>query len=268
VDAAEVYDNRLYRGLDELIPLHEELFGHLRERYRSLFGSRFEFLLYDVTSAYFEGQAKCNPQAQRGYSRDSRPGCKQVCIGLAVTPEGLPLAYEVFDGNRSDVTTVKDIVGPPKGRLRHFERELLEQRDRRRRNPIELDASLRKRPQKLESAGRRIGRWLGRNTAAEKVFKVAVIAQSEWAAGLQIEEDPGKLDWAATSQGAYLLRTNCTEHDPVRLWRWYVRLTGIEDAFRVGKSDVELRPRVSSAGRSRAGPHSGVLPGPGDVAVF
>ena len=96
VDAAEVYDNRLYRGLDELLALREELFGHLQERYRSLFGSRFEFLLYDVTSTYFEGQAERNPQAQRGYSRDRRSDCKQVCIGLVVTPEGLPLAYEVF----------------------------------------------------------------------------------------------------------------------------------------------------------------------------
>ena len=76
VDAAEVYDNRLYRGLDELLALREELFGHLQERYRSLFGSRFEFLLYDVTSTYFEGQAERNPQAQRGYSRDRRSDCK------------------------------------------------------------------------------------------------------------------------------------------------------------------------------------------------
>jgi len=83
VDAAEVYDNRLYLGLDALLPLREELFGPLRERYRTMFGSCFEFLLYDVTSTYFEGQCARNPQAQRGYSRDNRPDCKQVCIGLA-----------------------------------------------------------------------------------------------------------------------------------------------------------------------------------------
>ncbi len=85
VKAEEVYDNRLYRGLDELLPLRDALFGHLRDRYHSMFGSRFEFLLYDVTSTYFEGQAERNPQAQRGYSRDNRPDCKQVCIGLVVT---------------------------------------------------------------------------------------------------------------------------------------------------------------------------------------
>jgi hypothetical protein len=110
ISTAQVYDNRLYRGLDELLPLREVLFEHLRERYRSMFGAGFEFLLYDVTSTYFEGQCEGNPQAQRGYSRDKRPDCKQVCIGLVVTLGGLPLAYEVFAGNRSDVTTVEEIV--------------------------------------------------------------------------------------------------------------------------------------------------------------
>lgn len=71
---------------------------------------RYEFLLYDVTSTYFEGLAQDNEKAARGYSRDSRPDCKQVCLGLVVTPEGLPIAYEVFAGNRADVTTLEDIV--------------------------------------------------------------------------------------------------------------------------------------------------------------
>ncbi|MDA1088299.1 MAG: IS1634 family transposase [Verrucomicrobia bacterium] len=325
VSAVDVYDNRLYRGLDELLPLREELFGHLRERYRSLFGSRFEFLLYDVTSTYFEGQAERNPQAQRGYSRDKRPDCKQVCIGLVVTPEGLPLAYEVFAGNRADVTTVEDIVdlmekkygraeriwamdrgmvsednldylrerdalyivGTPKGRLRKFERELHDHNDWRQVEPgvevklidhpdskgkeryvlcrsearhekeaamlrrqcdrlrtklMQIDASLKKRPQKPLPIERRIGKWLGRNTAAEKVFAVTLIIEDEMAVGLEIEEDESKLDWAQASQGAYLLRTNCTEQDPCTLWRWYIHLTEVEDAFRVGKSDLGMRP--------------------------
>jgi transposase len=311
--------------LDELLPLREELFGHLRERYRSLFGSRFEFLLYDVTSTYFEGQCERNPQAQRGYSRDSRRDCKQVCIGLVVTPEGLPLAYEVFAGNRTDVTTVEDIVdlmekkygraqriwamdrgmvsednldylrehdalyivGTPKGRLRKFEQQLLEQKDWRQVEPgvevklidhpdsqgqeryvlarsvarhekeaamlrrqrdrlrsklVQIDASLKKRPQKPEPVERRVGKWLGRNTAAEKVFEVEVLIQSGRAVGLHIQEDETKLDWAQATQGAYLLRTNCQEEDPVKLWRWYIHLTEVEEAFRVGKSDLGMRP--------------------------
>jgi transposase len=63
-----------------------------------------------VTSTYFEGQAKGNAKAKRGYSRDKRPDCKQVNIGLVVTPEGLPIGYEVFDGNRADVTTVEEMI--------------------------------------------------------------------------------------------------------------------------------------------------------------
>ena len=106
----QINDARLYRGLDALLPHKDALCAHLLEKYRDWFGVKFEFLLYDVTSTYFEGLAKKNKKAARGYSRDSRPDCKQVCIGLVVTPEGLPLAYEVFAGNRADVTTLQDIV--------------------------------------------------------------------------------------------------------------------------------------------------------------
>ena len=67
-------------------------------------------MFYDITSTYFEGSAKANPQAKRGYSRDGRPDCPQVCIGLVTTREGLPLAFEVFDGNRPDVTTTQEMV--------------------------------------------------------------------------------------------------------------------------------------------------------------
>ena len=322
----EVYDNRLYRGLDELLPLRDDLFGHLKERYENWFGKRFEFLLYDITSTYFEGQCEGNPLAQRGYSRDHRPDCKQVCIGLVVTPEGLPLAYEVFAGNRADVTTVEDIVdlmerkygaaeriwamdrgmiseenldylrqkqalyivGTPKGRLKLFERQLLEkenwheveqgvevkilehpdegsceryvlcrsrsrhekeaamlrgQRERLRKQLEQIDISLRKKPaSRPDLIERRIGKWLGRNTAAEKVFCVEVIVEEGKATGLRISEDQSKLAWADAAQGAYLLRTNCAEEDPRKLWRWYIQLTEVEDAFRTGKGDLGLRP--------------------------
>ena len=122
-------------------------------------------MIYDVTSTYFEGQCVKNPQAKRGHSRDHRPDCLQVCIGLVVTEDGLPLGYEVFEGNRHDSTTLKTIVdtmerkygrsrriwvldrgivseanlqmlrerdgryivGTPKATLRRFEQHLLEQ---------------------------------------------------------------------------------------------------------------------------------------------
>ena len=106
----KVHTDRLYEGLDELLPHKETIEKHLRERLGQLFDLDYELLLYDVTSTYFEGQCKGNPQAKRGYSRDKRPDCLQVCIALVVTTDGMPLGYEVFDGNRHDSTTVEEIV--------------------------------------------------------------------------------------------------------------------------------------------------------------
>ena len=105
-----VNSNRLYRALDQLLPHKQALEQHLRRRLGELFGLKYDLLLYDVTSTYFEGLAERNPLAQRGYSRDHRPDCKQVCIALVVTREGMPVGYEVFAGNRTDVTTVEEIV--------------------------------------------------------------------------------------------------------------------------------------------------------------
>jgi transposase len=110
VSAEKVNEDRLYRALDVMEPLKESLMAHLKERYTRWFGARYDFLLYDVTSTYFEGLCARNPDARRGYSRDSRPDCLQVCIGLVVTTDGLPIAYEVFEGNRTDVTTVREII--------------------------------------------------------------------------------------------------------------------------------------------------------------
>jgi transposase len=167
VSPDKVNDDRLYRGLDALLPHKDKLFAHFQKIYGEFFGITYDLLLYDITSTFFEGQEAGNPQAKRGYSRDSRPDCVQVCIALVVTPEGLPLAYEVFDGNRTDVTTVEEImalmrekygqerrtwvmdrgmvsednlkalraagasylVGTPKSMLRQFERQLLEESD-------------------------------------------------------------------------------------------------------------------------------------------
>jgi hypothetical protein len=108
-------EDRLYRGLDELAEKKDQLTAHLLKRYESLFGVGFEFLVYDVTSTFFEGQGG-GLKAARGHSRDKRPDCKQVCIGLVVSSEGLPLAYEVFAGNRSDVTTVQEIATMMEGK--------------------------------------------------------------------------------------------------------------------------------------------------------
>lgn len=110
VSSLSVNDDRLYRALDRLLPQKAALEEHLKERAGELFGLDYDLLLYDLTSTYFEGACHTNPQAQRGYSRDSRPDCKQVTIALVVSRDGFPLGYEVFAGNTADVSTVEDIV--------------------------------------------------------------------------------------------------------------------------------------------------------------
>lgn len=110
VPADKAEEHRLYRTLDRILPLKRDIETHLKERIGELFDPDLDLILYDVTSTYFEGGAANNGQAKRGYSRDHRPDCKQVCIALVVTKDGFPLGYEVFDGNRTDVTTVEEIV--------------------------------------------------------------------------------------------------------------------------------------------------------------
>jgi transposase len=327
VPFSRINDARLYRGLDRLHAHKDALCSHLHARYRSWFGVEFEFLLYDVTSTYFEGKMEGSKKAQRGYSRDQRPDCRQVNIGLVCTPEGLPIGYEVFAGNTADVTTVEAmvelmekkygqpkriwvldrgmvseenieflrergaryLVGTPKSQLRRFEAALLEkehwaevqpgvevklvthpdgaegeqyvlcrssarrekelamlesQRQRLRAQLDRTHATLQRRPAKDPGQiERRIGRWLGRYPAAERLLAVRVERDGEGrACGLQISERAERSDWAAHAHGAYLLRTNCTERDPAQLWRWYMQLTQAEEAFRISKSDLCLRP--------------------------
>ena len=110
VPASAVNEARLYRALDHLLPHKDELQKHLKQRLGELFQLKHDLLLYDVTSTYFEGQALANPLAARGYSRDNRPDCKQVCIALVVSRCGMPVGYELFAGNKADVTTVQEIV--------------------------------------------------------------------------------------------------------------------------------------------------------------
>lgn len=176
VPEEKIYDNRLYRALDKLLPHKSELEAHLKNRLGELFDLEYDLLLYDVTSTYFEGEAKANPLARRGYSRDKRGDCQQVCLGLVVSRCGMPLGYEVFAGNTADVATVEQIVttmearygksnrvwvmdrgmvseenieflkqddrryivGTPKSMLKQFERELLKDDWRRIQEGLEV----------------------------------------------------------------------------------------------------------------------------------
>ena len=337
-----VDDNRLYRTLDELLTLKESLQVHLKRRMESLFGLEYDILLYDVTSTFFEGQANF-PMAQRGYSRDQRSDCKQVCIGLVVTRCGMPLGYEVFAGNTADVTTVEQVVtlmeqrygksnrvwvmdrgmiseknlaflrnsgrrylvGTPKSLLKKYEQELLADDWHMIREGIEVKLlavpasdddfenesvdgtaleSAAQQPQELfifcrsqdrikkdqaivrrfearieerlramaarcekqrrdvQKVEREVGRMLGQNTRAAKLFEVTVDQREDGGALLKWKKIEGVRDWAVVSAGCYLLRTNVLEWTDEELWHTYMQLTDAEAAFKIQKTDLSIRP--------------------------
>jgi len=327
VPTDRVNDDRLYRSLDALLPHKDALCKHLQGRYGALFGETFDFLFYDITSTYFEGTAVGNPQAKRGYSRDSRPDCPQVCIGLVTSLEGLPLAFEVFDGNRADVTTTEEmvmimeskygkanriwvmdrgmvseeniefmqdcgaryLVGTPKSMLKKFEQELLAKdweevhpgvevkmcvspegkeetfvlcRSEGRKDKeaailnrfvIRLEAALNKLKEQAylgklrdrQKAERRIGRLLERNSRAASLFDVIVTETGigkDMRLSVKITKNEDRYQWALQSGGNYILRTNWKEADPKTIWKRYIQLTEVEDAFRTEKHDLGMRP--------------------------
>ena len=331
VPAGRVDDNRLYRALDELLPHKEELEIHLKNRMGELFDIEYDLLLYDVTSTFFEGQCLGNPLAKRGYSRDQRSDCKQVCIGLVVTRCGMPLGYEVFAGNTVDVTTVKGIVemmekrygksnriwvmdrgmtsednleflrqdnrryiiGTNKALLKKFEQELLKKdwttirdgievklckmpkeedaentddvnetfilcrsQDRKEKDKAIVQRAAEKIIERLESmkarcekqnrspliVSREIGRLLGQNTRASHLFEINVLMKDKKFALIEWKKIKPATDWHELSDGCYLLRTNVNDWSDEDLWKAYIQLTEAEDAFRIQKSDLSIRP--------------------------
>jgi transposase len=109
-DLSSLNDETLYRHLDVVHPVRAQIEKLLAVRESTLFNLEQTVFLYDLTSTYFEGRAEANPKAKRGYSRDHRPDCKQVVIGLVLNREGFPLAHEIYDGNTQDRTTVADML--------------------------------------------------------------------------------------------------------------------------------------------------------------
>jgi transposase len=110
IEEGKINDTRLYRCLDHLLPQKTKLEQHLKQRYGELFAAEFDVMLYDLTSTYVEGDAGANPMMRRGYSRDHRPDCLQLVLALIVNAEGFPCSYEVFNGNRADVTTMEVVL--------------------------------------------------------------------------------------------------------------------------------------------------------------
>ena len=322
----EVNKDRLYRGLDHLLMQKSALEAHLSERCGELFAVENEVLLYDVTSTYFEGLAEANPQAQRGYSRDHRPDCKQVCIALVVTFDGFPLGYEVFAGNTHDSRTLQAIVaamearhgalgrvwiadrgmasaanlawlrstgrryiiGAPKSELKKFAFALAasggwrtvqegvevklashpdtgetvilcRSADRRAKEQamhdkfsLRIEAALERLAARLARSkkrvdpaivNRQIGRILQQNQRAAARFAIALEADA-CPAGfrLTVAYNAAFDDWAALSEGAYLLRSNIDDWTDQQLWKAYIQLTQAEAAFRIQKDQLNVRP--------------------------
>jgi transposase len=327
LDEALVNKDRLYRGLDQLLPHKAALEAHLSKRVGELFAVDNEVLLYDVTSTYFEGEAAANPQARRGHSRDHRPDCKQVCIALVVTFDGFPLGYEVFPGNTHDATTVRSIVetmearhgtvgkvwimdrgmasaenvawlretgrryilGTPKSELRKWAPALVDKTHWREiREGIEvklcaapdgaeetfilcrsnerlekekamherfsarieqavakLQARIARSQKRLsrDAINRQIGRLLERNQRAAARFAIE-LKDADIPAGFRLEVSiqEGFDQWAALSEGAYVLRSNVSDWSDEKLWKAYIQLTQAEAAFRIQKDQLGIRP--------------------------
>ena len=322
----EITKDRLYRGLDHLLVHKGALEAHLSRRCGELFAIQNEVLLYDVTSTYFEGLAEANPQAQRGYSRDHRPDCKQVCIALVVTFDGFPLGYEVFAGNTHDSRTLQTIVttmearhgmlgrvwitdrgmasaanlawlhqtgrryiiGAPKSELKKFaaalaatngwrtvhegvevklarhpetgetvilcrsadrrskEQAMHDKFSRRIEAALErLAARVARSKRRLDPApvNRQIGRILQKNQRAAARFAVE-LEPDACPAGFRLHAAPNAAfdDWAALSEGAYLLRSNIADWSDQQLWKAYIQLTQAEAAFRIQKDQLNVRP--------------------------
>jgi transposase len=326
LDDAQVNKDRLYRGLDQLLQHKSALEAHLFRRCGELFAIENEVLLYDVTSTYFEGQAEGNFLARRGYSRDHRPDCKQVCIALVVTFDGFPLGYEVFAGNTHDSRTLQTIVstmearhgalgrvwiadrgmasaenlawlretgrryiiGAPKSELKKFAaplasvagwRQIREDievkltshpetgetvilcRSAERRSKEQamharfsqrIETALRRLAERIARAKRRldpaqvnrqIGRILQQNQRAAARFAVRLENDSCPAGlSLHVEVNASFDDWAALSEGAYLLRSNIADWSDEQLWKAYIQLTQAEAAFRIHKDQLRVRP--------------------------
>ena len=181
VSPETVHTDRLYAGLDELLPHKETIEKHLQQRLGQLFDLDYELLLYDVTSTYFEGQCKGNPQAKRGYSRDKRSDCLQVCIALVVTTDGMPLGYEVFAGNRHDSTTVEEIV------------ETMEEKHGKANRIWVMDRGMVSESN-LSFVRRREGSYIvGTPKATLRKFEAALVEQKDWSeveAGVEVKLVP------------------------------------------------------------------------------
>jgi len=197
-DAALAESHKLYRCLDKLVEHKEALFKHLQERWKTLFNPRFDVLLYDLTSTYFECDPPGEGKRKHGYSRDKRPDCVQVVIALIVTPEGFPLAYEVLAGNTSDRTTLGDFLAKIERQYGKADRIWVMDRG------IPTEETLAKMRASSPPVSYLVGTPKGRLTTLEKDFLGKPWSQAREAVSVKLLEQEGEVYILAKSEGRVL----------------------------------------------------------------
>ena len=197
-DAALAESHKLYRCLDKLLEHKQALFTHLTERWKTLFNPRFDVLLYDLTSTYFECDPPSKGKRKHGYSRDKRPDCVQVVSALIVTPEGFPLAYEVLAGNTSDKTTLGDFLAKIEKQYGDANRIWVMDRG------IPTEETLAKMRASSPPVSYLVGTPKGRLTALEKDFLGKPWSQAREAVSVKLLEREGEVYILAKSQGRVL----------------------------------------------------------------
>lgn len=202
----------LYRCLDKLVAHKQGLFSFLTERWRDLFHAGYEVLLYDLTSTYFECVPPERGKRRFGYSRDKRPDCVQVVIALVITPEGLPLAYEVMAGNTSDKTTLKAFLEKIEQQYGKVNRSWVMDRG------IPTEAVLREMREAASPVSYLVGTLRGRLTRLEKDFLKLSWAKVKDSLEVKLLPREGELYLLARSQGRRQKERAMRRRRLKRLW--------------------------------------------------
>jgi transposase len=229
-DFAAADKDRLYRCLDRVVAHKHALCRHLVDRWKTLFDARFDILLYDLTSTYFEGQSQQIPKARHGYSRDGPSDCRQVVIALVVTTDGLPLAYEVLAGNRSDKTTLSLFLQKIQSMYGKARRVWIMDRG------IPTEATLKQ--MRDDQVAYLVGTPKALLSKLEKQLADQPWEQVHEGMKVKLLEQDGELYIQAASDQWPM---GMEKQAPV-LWKWYMQLVRVEEAFKTLKGELGLRP--------------------------
>jgi hypothetical protein len=212
-DFALVQKDKLYRCLDRLLPHKREFFSYLKDQWQTLFNPRFDILLYDLTSTYFESEPPGEGKRRYGYSRDKRPDCVQVVIALIVTPDGFPLTYEVMPGNTSDKTTLADFLKRIEGQYGKSERVWVMDRG------IPTEASLAQMRQSDTPVYYLVGTPRGRLSALEQAFLGKPWEKARESVEVKLLAQSDELYILAKSTGRMHKERAMRQRKLKRLWR-------------------------------------------------